>query len=519
MGHWWGGIVDDAEMQAFFDAQLARAWPPPLPPSFSVVAASLRVGGAQGVRVLQTQSPPMLASLQVAARWDATGTELLLSVTSRNVRRFALTPAFFRRVNATRPAGASVTVSVDGAPALPAPQWPAAHLCLLPSLSDTRTRDVRVQRAGAGVLAAAAGASVWVRGAQWQVCRGSAWQLHERSESTAGPVRQVRCPPALRRFAAVLTDHPPAPPALHSLIAPLPQHTQVLDAPLAIVYGTQGPQRDACAAALPERCLTLRLALRLANDLFYQVRAGALVLPDEAVDQDVAARYNTLVIGGEHLNSWAARMLQHSTLAGRAVASNGSVGVGEARVAEAGAAALLFGALASSPALAADAPHRVRITASTTPAGSAATGAAALGDGARPPVRPITVFALLAGTDDAGLALATRLFPTRSAMPVPDYIIAGATAAWQGAGGYVTAGYWGNEFEVREDLAYPRPLSQVHSPALPAGPGGVGAWLTVLVSLLSGLVCFLAGYWLAFWRETSRRGGNARYRVVESPHA
>ena len=38
---------------------------------------------------------------------------------------------------------------------------------------------------------------------------------------------------------------------------------------------------------------------------------------------------------------------------------------------------------------------------------------------------------------------------------VPDYLVIGPEAAWQGAGGILSAGYLGNTWEFRRDLSYP----------------------------------------------------------------
>lgn len=47
---------------------------------------------------------------------------------------------------------------------------------------------------------------------------------------------------------------------------------------------------------------------------------------------------------------------------------------------------------------------------------------------------------ILAGTDEKGLDQVTRLFPKRTGVPVPDWIITGPETSWKGAGGLLGAG-------------------------------------------------------------------------------
>ncbi|CAG8824433.1 36435_t:CDS:1, partial [Racocetra persica] len=47
---------------------------------------------------------------------------------------------------------------------------------------------------------------------------------------------------------------------------------------------------------------------------------------------------------------------------------------------------------------------------------------------------------ILAGTDHKGLDQVTKLFPKRTGVPIPDWIIVGPESAWKGAGGLLGAG-------------------------------------------------------------------------------
>ncbi len=84
--HWWGGVVDDAFMQAFIGSHLSAGLPK-LPASFEVVSFGLWGEGRGGVRVVQHVKPFTLA--RVAVAFDATAATYTLS--TRNVRRFGLT--------------------------------------------------------------------------------------------------------------------------------------------------------------------------------------------------------------------------------------------------------------------------------------------------------------------------------------------------------------------------------------------------------------------------------------------
>ncbi|KAH7044264.1 hypothetical protein BKA57DRAFT_469111 [Linnemannia elongata] len=60
---------------------------------------------------------------------------------------------------------------------------------------------------------------------------------------------------------------------------------------------------------------------------------------------------------------------------------------------------------------------------------------------------------VIAGLDPQGLETAARLFPKRTGMLVPDWIITGPEMAWKGAGGILAAGYWGNHWEYLSTMS------------------------------------------------------------------
>lgn len=59
----------------------------------------------------------------------------------------------------------------------------------------------------------------------------------------------------------------------------------------------------------------------------------------------------------------------------------------------------------------------------------------------------------IVGLDVQGLETAARLFPKRTGLLVPDWIITGPEMAWKGAGGILAAGYWGNHWEYQTQMS------------------------------------------------------------------
>lgn len=54
--------------------------------------------------------------------------------------------------------------------------------------------------------------------------------------------------------------------------------------------------------------------------------------------------------------------------------------------------------------------------------------------------------AIVAGNDDAGFDLAARLLPLRTGVPIPDWAVTSTRSLWQGAGGFIGAGWWSREW-------------------------------------------------------------------------
>jgi hypothetical protein len=88
-GHWWGGVVDDDEMQSFFEAHLYNDVPS-LPEKFSFVCMNPRFCGSRGgLKVIQ-----QIHSYQMS-RFDVEQLQDSWKLKTRNVRRLRLVNSFF----------------------------------------------------------------------------------------------------------------------------------------------------------------------------------------------------------------------------------------------------------------------------------------------------------------------------------------------------------------------------------------------------------------------------------------
>lgn len=61
---------------------------------------------------------------------------------------------------------------------------------------------------------------------------------------------------------------------------------------------------------------------------------------------------------------------------------------------------------------------------------------------------------LIQSTDPAGLEKATRAFPIRTGVAVPDWLVIGARADQTGAAGVMGAGVWGNDWSWNEAMSW-----------------------------------------------------------------
>ncbi|CAI2175803.1 10972_t:CDS:10 [Funneliformis geosporum] len=61
---------------------------------------------------------------------------------------------------------------------------------------------------------------------------------------------------------------------------------------------------------------------------------------------------------------------------------------------------------------------------------------------------------IISGTDLSGLDQITKLFPKRTGVPIPDWIITGSETKWKGVGGLLGAGFWDNEWKYNDAIGY-----------------------------------------------------------------
>ncbi|CAG8515817.1 2966_t:CDS:10 [Funneliformis caledonium] len=61
---------------------------------------------------------------------------------------------------------------------------------------------------------------------------------------------------------------------------------------------------------------------------------------------------------------------------------------------------------------------------------------------------------IISGTDLSGLDQIAKLFPKRTGVPIPDWIITGSETKWKGVGGLLGAGFWDNEWRYNDAIGY-----------------------------------------------------------------
>eukprot|EP00041_Stephanoeca_diplocostata_P021451 m.500089 g.500089 ORF g.500089 m.500089 type:complete len:980 (-) comp21830_c0_seq2:232-3171(-) len=213
---------------------------------------------------------------------------------------------------------------------------------------------------------------------------------------------------------------------------------QVFESPYVIVYGTAA---DAADSAAIERTLQ-RHAVFVANLLHNTGDARAQVMPDTTdwatIDTAHSAgsekKLNVVFIGGHRWNRWARKFINTTDVATTARLAPplrvdaGAIELGPCRFQGKG-----HGLLALVPIVA-------------LVAGDAVDALGLLVDGVD-----------MDGLRDV-VELATPTIPPMVRQPysnlLPDYVITSARVRSEGAGGIVAAGYWGNRWEFRPDVAY-----------------------------------------------------------------
>ena len=171
-----------------------------------------------------------------------------------------------------------------------------------------------------------------------------------------------------------------------------------------------------------------RHALTLANGAFWRGMAATEIVTDTEAQRDpgLIEGKNVILLGGPHVNRFAPTFINRTTLRARGAVQfsdlSGALSLGGRAYAGASTGCVLFGAYRPF-------------------SGGELRG---------------SLFVLLSGTDASGIEQAVKAFPVGPAMEIPDFVVTGPSFAWQSSGGILAAGYWGNHWEYRADISYPR---------------------------------------------------------------
>lgn len=394
--HWWGGVVDDAFMQSYIDSHMYTD-KAALPATFTVVANGLWGTGRGGVKVLQQLVTRRLSTVSVSLQQ---GSAITLKLSTRNVRRFGFTRTDLllgaRRWSRSG-SGMGTTAAASGITNLVI-DGQAFSMDAIPTLDAGHFCRVT----------SAAEPSRSARGTPqsvWQLCSGSDWAAMERSEQSYGPVRQV------------------------------------LNGPLAVVFAARSADSQ-------------RLAVGVANQLMVQTHAAVRVVRDaDAValstsDPAWLTSSNFVIVGAPTSNDFLRVLMGgSSSLSASSLRAPPTPLLSLARTmqfeptnfsldgvvfAEPGTGVLAFGALLPQ--------QRIPMTGRGIDAYATPTGG---------------LVAVAAGVDSDGVAAAVALFPRLSNMEVPDFVVLDAKRSrWQGAGGFLAAGFWDHGWGVELAMSY-----------------------------------------------------------------
>lgn len=427
--HWWwdtkaandGGAVNDAKLRRFFQSVLAResvatGGASVLPRSFTLTTMNPGSGGFRGgLRVLQTHVP--VSASRVDVERNADGESEVWLVKTRNVRRLQFRPQVHNPVRCLSlddlSGACTVTLNFDND--YPGRRGPSIHMC--------HTADGR----GGGV---------------WRRCSvdDESYLATERGPATSGPARQV--------------------PA----------------GPLMIVVGTLGDEQleGAYTAA----------ALYLANSHLMTSGASVAIVRDVDATGDSLRGCNLILLGGPATNALSSSLLdagpdrstshcvqptvQFSDNDTAFVLGSNSTGP---RFCGPGVGLVTTLGLWHPPV---EADVDVDADAMTSTASSWSPLAALPHDmeGAANMRQRIAcrdgrvgcpgLALLIAGADVDGLSnaleLAVPTIPPMTRAPftnlVPDYVVVGPETRALGPGGFLAAGFFGAQWEWREDAAW-----------------------------------------------------------------
>jgi hypothetical protein len=179
---------------------------------------------------------------------------------------------------------------------------------------------------------------------------------------------------------------------------------QVLEGPITVVYGTQGGSSNAQK--------NLRHSVYLSSQMYYQGLFKFNIVSDVNFSYNSTMKTNLILIGGPDVNRVTAQL---ASLGKLPVTFNGKSFKIHDRV---------FNEEGVGIAFLAPLDHGIA--------------------------------AVFAGNDDVGIERATGLFPTKSAITIPDYAVVGREWTFQGASGFLAAGFWDNEWKYNKEIGYIR---------------------------------------------------------------
>ncbi|KAG9297457.1 hypothetical protein G9A89_020858 [Geosiphon pyriformis] len=182
--------------------------------------------------------------------------------------------------------------------------------------------------------------------------------------------------------------------------------SQILESPgpLQIVFGTR------CSPKLLTQFL--EIAQEIANSWHLYGNGDSLILTDSEFKNDISKdRYNLVLLGGPKENLVTGEVLENRPSEVK-FEKDGSYKISNKHYQEKGTGILFLHPFNGQLAL------------------------------------------IIAGIDSKGLDIAAKLFPKRTGVPIPDWIIVGPEISWKGAGGLLGAGFWDNQWNYNPAIAY-----------------------------------------------------------------
>lgn len=196
---------------------------------------------------------------------------------------------------------------------------------------------------------------------------------------------------------------------------------QVYAAPSMIIYGTQHLNEI-------QQQQMIQHARSLANTVLVRGHTATMIYSDIDVmnDFELLMNVNIIVLGGPRLNLLSREFLTESNSSTLTRASewnqDGSFSIGPDGFSKPNIGGVVFGSF----------------------------------DRLRNGRFKNHLFLMVAGTDFQGFSRAVALVPAYPNAEVPDYMVIEKAYQWKGTGGILSTGFWGNDWEHRPDLSYPR---------------------------------------------------------------